>query len=308
MRDAFVRRVTEIAVADPRLIVITADLGFKLFDDFQARCPGRFLNVGVAEANMVSVAAGLALAGKRPFTYSIAPFATARCLEQIRDDVCGMDLPVVVVGVGGGFSYGPNGSTHHGVDDVAIMRSLPGMTVVVPCDPRETESALQALVELGRPAYLRLGRSKEPLLPGTGDSFALGVPTPLRDGRDVALLACGPIASEALQAADQLSLRGVQAAVLSAHTVKPLGSLLKCVSRFDHIFVIEEHGPCGGLYEALSGEILESGTYRGSLVRMSAPDRFYRFVGSSGFLRHASGLDSEAIVSRVMTTLEQRHR
>ncbi len=291
MRDAFFQTLADVADADPRVMLLSADLGYKLFDNFHARCPGRFLNMGVAEANMIGVAAGLALAGKRPFAYSIATFATARCLEQIRIDLCEMHLPVVVVGVGAGYAYGPNGPTHHAVDDIALMRSLPSMTVVVPCDPRETAAAVRALLDRGGPAYLRLGRSSDPTLPGT-ERFTLGVPNLLRKGHGIALVTCGSIAAEVLEAAEVVG----DPAVFSVHTVKPLG--LGGLGDYDHVFVIEEHGPCGGLYEAVAGEIRHP-----SLHRISAPDRFHRRIGSTSFLRRASGLDSASIAKRILDTV-----
>src|SRR5262245_28120030 len=159
MRDTFFAGLSEAGRSDGRIVLLTADLGYKLFDRFVEACPGRFFNMGVSEANLISVAAGLALSGMRPVAYSIAPFATARCYEQIRNDVCAMGLGVLIVSVGGGYAYGANGPTHHGVDDVALMRALPGMSVFCPCDPNETRAALGEALNLDRPAYLRLGRS-----------------------------------------------------------------------------------------------------------------------------------------------------
>jgi transketolase len=307
MRDAFVRTLTELAAADPRVVLLTADLGYRLFDDFERRCPGRFFNVGVAEANMIGIAAGLALDGKRPFAYSIVPFVTARCLEQIRNDVCEMELPVTIVGVGGGYAYGPNGPTHHGVDDVGMMRTLPGITVLAPCDPRETAAAVEGALAHTGPVYLRLGRANEPLLPGTDRDFVIGTPTLLRRGREIALVACGPIAAEALQAAETLAGRGLDPAVLSVHTVKPLGTLSDWLIEFDRVFVVEEHGPCGGLFEAMAGEVARTQRHRPLLHQICAPDRFHRLVGSSAFLRAASGVDASAIAGAVVSAVEAGH-
>jgi transketolase len=308
MRDAFVGALTALAVDDPRIVLLTADLGFKLFDDFAMRCPGRFFNVGVAEANMISVAAGLALDGRRPFVYSIVPFVTARCLEQIRIDLCEMKLPVTMVGVGGGYVYGPNGPSHHGVDDIGMLRSLPGMTVVAPCDPREAAAAVRAIAELPGPAYLRLGRAKDPVLPGTGEGFTLGEPTFLRKGSSVLLLACGAIASEALRAAELLERHGLDPAVASAHTAKPLGNLPNCVAAYRAVFVVEEHGPHGGLFEAVAGAMATRGATRPVLHQICAPDTFHHRSGSAAFLRRASGIDAAAIAATVVRALEARER
>jgi transketolase len=305
MRDAFVRALTAAAERDARVVLLSADLGYRLFDDFDRRFPRRFYNVGVAEANMISVAAGLALAGKRPFTYSIATFATARCFEQIRNDLCEMDLPVVIVGVGGGYAYGANGPTHHGIDDIAIMRSLPGMTIIAPCDPREVENALHTILQIDSPVYLRLGRAGEPILPGTDAQFVLGVPNWLRRGERIALVACGPIAGEALRAADDLACHGFEAAVLSAHTAKPVGSLLDSLAGFEHVFVIEEHGPCGGLFEALAAAHARNASPVRTVAAITAPDRFQRTAGSCSFLRRVAGLESTAIAGEVLRRVEK---
>ena len=307
MRNAFIQALTELAVKDIRIMLLTADLGFKLFDDFKARCPGRFLNMGVSEANMVSVAAGLALSGKRPFTYSIAPFSTIRCLEQIRNDVCDMNAPVVVVGVGGGYAYGVNGATHHGIDDIAAMRAMRGMTVLCPCDPCETIQAVHALVALGAPAYLRLGRGGEAVLPGTDAHLVLGRPTILRPGHTLAFLACGQVAEEALKAAHLLGERGMNPLVLSVHTVKPLGPLVDYIldGGVEDVFVVEEHGPCGGLFEALAAALSVLPQHP-RLTSLSAPDRFIHAVGSQSFIRQAVGLDAESICRTVLDTLECR--
>jgi transketolase len=304
MRDAFIHELTEIAVEDSRVMVLTGDLGYKLFDDFSARCPGRFLNMGVSEANMVSVAAGLALSGKHPATYSIAPFATVRCLEQIRNDVCNMHLTVLVVGAGGGYAYGANGPTHHGVDDVAVMRAMPGMTVLCPCDPAETRACLRAARGLGGPAYLRLGRNGEPELPGSVDGFTIGRPRVLRPGRSVALLACGPIAAEALGAARGLVERGLDPLVASVHTVKPIQGLVDFVDAHDlqHVFIVEEHGPCGGLAEALAVELGDRAD-RPTITRICAPDEFVRTAGSQPFMRRLAGIDAAAICGKVARRL-----
>lgn len=300
MRDAFFDELASAAERDPRIALLTADLGYKLVDRFAQRWPRRFFNMGVSEANMISVAAGLALTGMRPVAYSIVPFATIRCLEQLRNDVCNMELPVVVVGVGGGYAYGVNGPTHHGIDDVAALRSLAGMSVYCPCDPNETRAALRTTIERGKPAYLRLGRNKEPILTAPRARLESGAPTVLRAGERVALLACGPIANEALQAADLLERRGLRAYVLSAHTVKPLDDLVEFVLglRLEIVFVVEEHGPCGGLADGVAGR-LAGLVDAPRVIAITAPDRFLHEVGDQDALRRIAGIDSASICARV---------
>jgi len=304
MRNAFVRAVTKAAAADDRIMLLTGDVGYKVFDDFAAGFPSRFLNMGVSEANMVSTAAGLALEGMRPFTYSIVPFATVRCLEQIRNDVCNMELPVVITGVGAGFAYGENGPTHHGVDDVAALRAMPGMTVVGPADPREAEQAVSALIDNARPAYLRLGRAGEPVLPGTDAPFVLGRPKVLVEGAGVAVLACGGIASEALQAARILESDGVRALVLSVHTVKPITGLADMLRAREvrSVLTVEEHGPAGGLFEAVCAHLsVERDAPR--IRGLHAPDAFFHVCGSRKALLEMLRLDTPSIVAAVKEAL-----
>ena len=306
MRDAFVDELTRAAAADPRIALLTGDLGYKLFDRFAAACPGRFLNMGVSEANMTSVAAGLALSGMRPVTYSIVPFATARCLEQIRNDVCNMRLPVVVTGVGGGFAYGPNGPTHHGIDDVALMRAMPGMTVLCPADPWETRRALRAALEEDGPVYLRLGRNKEPDLASVDDAYVAGRPRTLRRGADVAVLGCGPIAGEALAAVPELTRAGVDPYVVSVHTVKPVAGTIEWIrSRsLRHVFVVEEHGPQGGLAEAIALALADSPD-RPLLTPIAAPDKFFHDAGSQRHMWRLAGIDAAAIAAAILRRLER---
>lgn len=307
MRDAFFKTLEQVAADDPRVMFLTADLGYKLYDSFAEQFPGRFRNMGVSEANMISVAAGLALEGMRPFVYSIVPFATMRCIEQIRNDVCGMKLPVVVVGVGGGYAYGPNGPTHHGVDDLAAMRLLPEMTVLSPCDPRETADAVQALMNTETPAYLRLGRAGERTIAGTDNGFKLGVPALLREGDAATLLAIGGVTGEAVDAAELLAADGISVSVASVHTLKPIAGVLDLLKRLDTglAFTIEEHGPCGGLFEAVCGACAEWPDAP-RIGRISAPDRFVHECGSQATLRARAGLDAESIAARVRDQLGEQ--
>lgn len=304
MRDAFFRTLVDLASDDERVMFITGDLGFKLVDEFASRFPHRFYNAGVAEANMVSMAAGLALSGKIPFVYSIVPFVTARCVEQIRNDLCTMAASVIVVGIGGGYAYGENGPTHHGIDDIALMRALPNMTVVSPCDAVETSDAMRALVHYGKPAYLRLGRAGETALPRCSMRFELGKPSLLRNGCDVAMVATGAISATAVEAAELLTAKGVDAAVISLHTVKPMAASVEYIaaSGYRRIVAIEEHGPCGGMTEALVAG-LHRIKYEATVECITAPDRFIHTVGSQASLRKGAGLCAEGIANRALALL-----
>jgi len=296
MRNAFIRALTDAAARDERILFLTGDLGFKLFDDFAARFPGRFMNVGVAEATMAGVASGLALEGKKPFIYSIATFATMRCYEQIRDDICYHDADVTIVGVGGGYSYGPNGPTHHALEDIAIMRALPNMTIVCPGDPAETVAAVHALARHRGPAYLRLGRAGEPAVHPGPVSFGIGESLVLRDGRDVALLSTGNMLATAVRVADLLAGRGLTCGVVSMPTVKPLD--VRAVDDAIHhaavVATLEEHSLLGGFGGAVAEHVAEAGVgvrFR----RFGAPDRFSHACGDQEFHREAGGLTAARI-------------
>lgn len=296
MRNAFVRALTEVAGRDPRVMLLTGDLGYKIFDDFARRHPGRFINAGVAEANMVGVSAGLAMEGRKPFIYSIAPFTTLRVYEHIRNDLCYHRADVVVVGVGGGFSYGPNGATHHALEDIGAMRLLPDMTVVCPGDPAETEAAVEALVAHRGPSYLRLGRAGEPAVHRAPVMLRLGESLQVRDGNDLALISTGNMLATAAATADLLAQRGLRCRVLSMHTVKPLdGKTVAQAARETRLLAtLEEHYLAGGLGGAVA-EILASLGIAARLRRFGAADRFAHLSGDQDYHREAHGLLPEQV-------------
>jgi transketolase len=306
MRNAFIRGPTEAAATDDRIVFLTGDLGFKLFDDFARRYPGRFMNVGVAEATMAGVAAGLALEGKKPFIYSIVPFATLRCYEQIRNDICYHDTDVTVVGVGGGYSYGPNGPTHHALEDIAVMRVVPNMTVVCPGDPAETIGAVHALAKHRGPAYLRLGRAGEPAVHAGAVSFAIGESLTLRDGHDVTLLSTGNMLATAVKVADLLEAHPISCRVVSMPTVKPLdtATIDAAVRQTRAVATLEEHSLLGGFGSAVAEHIAELGvptTFR----RFGAGDHFSHTCGDQEFHRRAQGLTAPQISDAVAALLRR---
>ncbi|HVW89543.1 MAG TPA: transketolase C-terminal domain-containing protein, partial [Gaiellaceae bacterium] len=260
MRDAFFDALTALGAEDERIWALTGDLGIGLFEPFAAAAPGRFLNVGIAEQNMVGIAAGLAYSGKVPFAYSIAPFITSRAHDQIRVDVALANANVKLVGVGGGVAYGTLGPTHHAIEDVALMRVLPNMTVLTPGDPAEARGAARAAAELDGPVYLRLGKNGEPLLL-PDEPFRVGRARAVREGGDLTLVTCGPILGEALAAAEELAADGVDAAVLHFPTVKPFDveAIATALRRSPLLVSVEEHLDVGGLGSAVAEAIAESG-------------------------------------------------
>jgi transketolase len=253
MRRAFAESLLRAAEADPRVIFLTGDLGFGTFDAFQARFGPRYVNVGVAEAQLVCAAAGLALEGWRPIIYSIASFATGRPFEQIRVNLGYAGLPVVVVGAGGGYTYASSGITHHAAEDLGLMSLVPNMTVTAPGDPHEVTELLPQLLKLDGPSYFRIGKYGEPAYQAESPVI-LGRGRRLRDGNGVAVVCTGQIASVVLEAVDSLKPEGCTPSVYQFHTVQPLDtSLLDSLSERVHtIIVVEEHLPVGGLAAAVS--------------------------------------------------------
>ncbi len=291
MRGAFVRTLLELADADPRVWLLTGDLGFSVLEPFAERFPERYVNVGVAEQNMLGVAAGLAHGGNIVFVYSIANFPTLRCLEQIRNDVCYHALPVRIVSVGGGLSYGAAGYTHHGVEDLAILRALPGLAVLAPGDPHETVALTRALGALPGPAYLRLGKAGEPEVHREPPRLELGRALRVREGSDVTLIATGGQLHASVQAAEALAAEGVSARVLSMHTVKPLdeAAIREAALETRAILSVEEHSELGGLGSAIADVLATMRERRAVFGKFALPDQHLDVIGSQRHLLASLG-------------------
>ena len=309
MRVAFVRALTDVAAQDERVVILAGDIGYKLFDDFIERFPGRHLNVGASEANMASVAAGMASAGFRPFIYTIAPFVTVRCLEQIRVDICYHKQPVVVVGVGAGYTYGSLGATHHAMEDIGTLRALPSMKVVCPGDPYEVEGAVWEIVRQDAPVYLRLGKQGEPTVHESIPDMTLGKGIVFQDGDDVTLISTGNMLPNAAEAAKRLDDAGVSTRLISMHTVKPLDEalILDSARRTDALFTIEEHSKIGGLGGAVA-ELLAESDVHPRFKRLAADDEFIHEMGEQHHLRKLMGLDVDGIVNTVTRGLNEWRR
>ncbi len=309
MRDTFIASLTTLAAHDPRVFLITGDLGFAVLDEYSRTRPNQFLNAGVAEQNMTGLATGLALDGRIVFTYSIANFPTLRPLEQIRNDAAYHDANVNVVAVGGGFSYGALGISHHATEDLAILRSLPGLTVVAPGDDWETECAVPALAALPGTTYLRLDRSSAGRTQREGEAFILGRARRLREGTDATLVSIGGILAVTLAAADELLARhGIRVRVLSMHTLVPLDveSLMEAARETGGIITVEEHSVHGGLGGAVAESLLESGVIPRAFHRIGLRSGFSSIVGSQDYLRTAYGMDAPAIIAAVRRAVERR--
>ena len=303
MRNTFAETFHEAGKRDPRLCLVVADISpAGAIDKFRTEFPDRFVNTGVAEQIMIGMVAGIALRGLRPFAYTIATFALFRPYEMVRDDLCYQNLPVTVVGIGGGVTYSTLGGTHHAQEDVAIACAIPNLTVIAPCDPAETRLATQWCTTQERgPVYLRLGKAGEPILTGNAeDPWEFGRLRYLCRGRDVCLLSYGPTLKLAADIADYFRQQGRSVSLVSVHTLKPLDveGITQALAAHDHLVVIEELAPHGSLGARVKALAWEAGA-RCRLDAFALDDAFHHVYGSHGDLLAAHGLTRESIVAKL---------
>lgn len=300
MRDTFVKTLLEIAKKDKNVYIITGDLGFGVLKPFWEQLPNQIINAGIAEQNMTSIAAGLALQGKIVYTYSIGNFPTLRCIEQIRNDCAYHDANVKVVCVGGGFVYGSLGMSHHATEDIAMMRALPDVTVMAPGDLVEAACATKAIYETPGTCYLRLGRGGEKQIHDKIDNFEIGKAINIREGKNVAVFSTGAIFDEVDEACKMLEQEGITPTVYTFPTVKPIDKevILKCASEHGTIITVEEHNLSGGFGSAVA-EVLAESDAKAKLVRIALDDKYSSIVGSQKYLRHQYSIDAETIIEKV---------
>lgn len=302
MRNSFASELTALAAKDERIFLLYGDIGNRLFDDYKALFPERLMNCGVAEANMVSMAAGMALCELRPVTYTIASFMTTRCLEQIRIDVCYQNLPVIIVGVGAGLSYALDGGTHHSCEDIAYMRILPNMTVVCPGDAWEVRLALKAALKQKGPVYIRLGKRGEPIVHQRAPDFIIGKGIIVHKGNDVCLLSTGNILPVVIKASEKLDKDGISAQVVSFHTVKPMDEVLlsEVFSKFTLVVTVEEHSVLGGFGSSVAEWLSDQPSQKAHLLRLGTADKFLYEAGEQNYARQHFGLTSESIATETL--------
>lgn len=302
MRNAFAEEATLLANEDKRLVMLPADIGNRLFDKYKEKFPDRFYNCGVAEADTIGIAAGMALCGLRPIAYTINSFITTRCFEQIRVDVCFNNLPVIIAGVGGGLSYSPLGVTHHSCEDIAIMRVLPNMTVICPGDAFEVRAAIRAALKHKGPVYIRLGKKGEPLVHKEVPKFEIGRGIIISEGEDICLLSTGNMLPTAVNVGEILKSQGISAKVISLHTVKPLDKALlsDIFAGFELVATIEEHSLLGGLGASIAEWISEQQPQKAKLLRFGTRDKFLYRVGDQEYARKYFGLDAETISKKIL--------
>ena len=298
MRDAFVETLLEEAKKDKDIILITGDLGFGVLDKFQRELPNQFINSGVNEQAMMGMAAGIASTGKRVFVYSIGNFPTLRCLEQIRNDICLMNNPVVVVSVGAGYAYGPQGYTHHALEDIAVMRALPNLEVVIPADPIETKLVTKFLSGTKSPSYLRLGKSNEENFNQTDLVVSPGRFNELISGESGTILFVGSVGKIALNAAGELLKQGLSVSVASVPFLTSLDrEYLVSAAKKGPIVTVEEHSNRGGFGSAVL-EFLNAARITTFVGVVAAEQANLSHIGDQDFLRHLNELDEKNIVEK----------
>ena len=310
MRTAFIDTLVEQAEADERIFLLTADLGWTVLERFADRFKDRFLNVGVAEANMAGIATGLAQAGYVPFIYSIATFTSMRCYEAVRNGPLLHRLPVRIVGIGGGYAYGHAGATHYALEDLAIARTQPGMSVLAPADPPQTRTVMQATRELRGPAYLRLGKGGNPVVPGLEGRFSFGRPEVVREGAQLLFIACGSIVHQALGAAAELEKEGLSAAVaVQAHLpCRASPELIALLKRFQCVISVEEGYESGGLGSLIAETMAQQGLGKSCrLAIRGVSEPFSGISGSESFMRARAGLDASSLAGAGRQLLASDH-
>ena len=304
MRDSFIRSLLELAKEDRSIELITGDLGFGVLKPFWEAVPDQFINVGIAEQNMTSIAAGMALEGKTVFTYSIGNFPTLRCLEQIRNDCAYHGAKVKIVCIGGGYVYGSLGMSHHATEDLAVMRSLPDVAVFAPADKVEAAEVARAVAKHPGTCYIRLGRGGEAVIRESIDNFRIGKAIPVCTGSRVAIFSTGDIYGEVAAAREILERSGITPTIYTFPTVKPLDeeTIQRCAASHELIVTCEEHNLSGGFGSAVA-EVLAQTASSARLLRLGIPDTYCATVGDQSHLRRQYGLKGDQIAHRILGEL-----
>lgn len=310
MRDIVIHKLIDLGKKDKDIELITGDLGFGVLKPFWETLPDQFVNAGIAEQNMTGAAAGMALEGKKVFTYSIGNFPTLRCLEQIRNDCAYHNANVNIICVGGGYVYGSLGMSHHATEDIAILRALPDVTVICPGDPIEAALATEKIANTVGTCYLRLGRGGEKVINTSIKEFEIGKAYKIRDAKDlgkkVAVFSTGAILEETDKACDMLEEQGIAVEQYSFPSVKPIDKevIEDCAKRFDHIFTVEEHNIVGGFGGAVA-EVMAECADKAKLHRIGIDDFYCIKVGSQAYLREQVGIDAKSICSKVKEVVSE---
>lgn len=306
MRTAFVNTLTDLSRHNKNILLLTGDLGFSVFEKYIETYPTQYINMGIAEANMTGVAAGLAMENKTPFIYSIIPFVTMRNFEQIRNDVCYQNLNVKIIGVGAGFSYGTYGYSHYGLEDIGILRTLPNMTIFSPADPVEAAFVTKEAIAIKGPVYIRLGKSGEPTLYGKKLNLSVGKLSVVKEGKEIALIATGDIVHRAVEVAKLFYKKKIDIKVISLHTIKPfnIAYFQSLILNTKAIFTLEEHSIIGGI-GSLIADIVAENRIPVNFKKIGVLDCFTKVIGYQEYMRQANGLSEEQIFKTILLNLKK---
>jgi len=305
MRDAFFSALFDLARRDTNVVFLTADMGAYSLGKFKAELPGQYINIGIAEQNMASVAAGLSLSGKKVFIYAIAPFVTQRCYEQIKVDISGMNLPVTVVGIGGGISYNSDGLSHHATQDIAVMRALPNFAIYSPSDAISAAASAVLSYHGNAPSYVRLDKGTYAPLYRSNERFSAGV-TELKKGNDILIISTGPITHNAMKVSIALEKSGLRAGVADLYRIKPLNgtAILKIIKSYRRIATLEEHSSIGGIGSAISELLTDNAIAEAPLKRLALRDCTCDGYGDREWMLAQHGLDINSLANTVITFIK----
>lgn len=302
-RDVLFGEIHRIAAEDSRVMVLTADMGAIELDKFKESFRERYINVGIAEQSGMSIAAGLALGGKIVFIYGIIPFITLRCLEQIKVNLCGMKLSVTIIGIGAGFAYNVDGPTHHAIEDIAVMRALPEMTIFSPSDPVSVEQVVRMAYAIPGPKYIRLEKGSYPSIHNAEHDFSVGL-LDLRKGKDVTIISTGSLVHNALAVSDELAKHSVSSSVVDLYRIKPINSqrLLRVIEGSKLVVTLEEHSIIGGIGSVIS-EVLADNHLSVPLKRIGVNDQYSFRYGNEEWLHTLHGLDVNTVTKVIYEKL-----
>ncbi|MEG0618346.1 MAG: transketolase C-terminal domain-containing protein [Bacilli bacterium] len=305
MRNSFINETAKFAKKDKEIMMITADLGYGVLKEFYEEIPNQFINCGIAEQNMASISAGMALAGKKPYIYSINNFASLRCIEQIRNDILYHNANVKIITVGAGFGYGALGMSHHGTEDLSIMRCLPNLIVFSPGDKYEAKRVAELAYRINKPCYVRLGKGGEKNIHSKNLNFKIGQAIKIVEGDEIAVLSTGPIGGIAFDSVKSLIKKGKSVSFYTFPTIKPIDA--KCIKeiaeRHELIVSIEENNIVGGLGSAVA-EIIAEDHYKSRLLRIGINDEYVCKVGSQDYLRKTYKIDEQGIIKTILKELK----
>lgn len=304
IRDAFFDEIYDIASKDGDVIFLTADADAFSLQRYKRDFPNQFINVGVAEQNMVAVATGLALSGKKVFIYAIIPFITMRCYEQVKVNICSMNLPVTIIGTGAGLSFGNDGPTHHAVQDIAVMRILPEMTILNPCDGPSAAACAQIAYKSNTPVYARLDKGELPALYSKDDNFSDGLKV-IREVSDINIISTGFMTQQAIKVSNEIKKHSIHIGVIDLYRIKPINEsvLLKLISQSKQLITIEENSIVGGIGTIVS-ELLSDNWKNIPLKRVALEDRQYFDYGSRQWLHENYGLDEKSVTEIILEKLK----